>query len=528
LRRNWERFDLQELELLGKMLDRPQRRLGGTSVGIFLAESLLRIRSKDGRLHRLRANGAQREFERRRGAGNIILKARQMGLTTWIAGRFLLKTITQPGTLTLQVAHTRESAEEILGIVHRFVEHLPLGLRVGLLKTSKSSVRQIVFPKIDSEYRVVSAADRNAGRGMTVQNLHCSEVSRWPRDAAETLAGLRAALAKEPGAELVLESTPNGMGGCFYEEWQRAGEETGSAGLVRHFFPWWLEGGYRSTPVDEASLTEEELELMRRCDLDRAQIGYRREIQADLQGLARQEFVEDADKCFRVSGEPFFEMETMERRMQDVPTPCGLKYNRQLEIWLPAVTGKRYVVSVDPAGGGVDGDWSVIEVIDQETGLQCAEFAGHMTGPELAKRVCDIAYDYNRGWVAVERNNHGSGLLWLLASKGYREIYKGPDGQMGFLTTSVSRPQILARLSAALAEAPELFNSRKLLVECRSFVRLANGNVGARTGAHDDRVMAMAIGLAARADLLQRKQEPQKRPLAAPGALRAGRDWSAA
>ncbi len=96
-----------------------------------------------------------------------------------------------------------------------------------------------------------------------------------------------------------------------------------------------------------------------------------------------------------------------------------------------------------------------------------------MTGPELAKRVCDIAHDYNRAWVAVERNNHGSGLLWLLASNGYREIYKGPDGQMGFLTTSVSRPQILARLSAALAEAPELFNSRKLLVECRSFVRLA-------------------------------------------------------
>jgi hypothetical protein len=42
-----------------------------------------------------------------------------------------------------------------------------------------------------------------------------------------------------------------------------------------------------------------------------------------------------------------------------------------------------------------------------------------------------------------------------------------------------------------------------LLSECRSFVRLKNGSGGARAGAHDDRVMAMAIGLAARAELLE-------------------------
>ena len=177
-----------------------------------------------------------------------------MGMTTWVAGRFLLKTITKPGTLTLQVAHTQESAEEILRIVHRFVEHLPPGLRMGALKTSKSSVRQIVFPEIDSEYRVVSAADRNAGRGMTFQNLHCSEVSRWPGEAAEVLAGLRAGLAvggvvdrkdgRVTGPEMVLESTPYGVGGCFYDEWQRARE----TGLVRHFFPWWEEAGYRAAP----------------------------------------------------------------------------------------------------------------------------------------------------------------------------------------------------------------------------------------------------------------------------------------
>ncbi|SPE17955.1 hypothetical protein SBA5_120031 [Candidatus Sulfotelmatomonas gaucii] len=57
------------------------------------------------------------------------------------------------------------------------------------------------------------------------------------------------------------------------------------------------------------------------------------------------------------------------------------------------------------------------------------------------------------------------------------------------------------RLDAALVEEPERFQSRRLLIECRSFVRLANGNTGAQAGTHDDRVMAMAIGLASRAEL---------------------------
>jgi len=504
-----EMLDQRELVLLGKMLDRKHRRLGGRRLADYLAESLLRVRGKDGQTYPLKANAVQREFERRRGRANIILKARQMGLTTWIAGRFLLKTITQPGTLTLQVAHTQESAEEILRIVHRFVEHLPPGLKAGVLKTSKSSVRQIVFPKMDSEYRVVSAGDRNAGRGMTVQNLHCSEVSRWGNfrsgDAAETLAGLRAALSVGSRAELVLESTPNGMGGCFYDEWQRADQ----TGLVRHFFPWWLEAGYRSAvPAEDESLNDEERELMLKFGLDLAQIGYRREMRANQQQMAGQEYVEDADTCFRASGEPFFDLEALERRMKGVPKPCYLRYGRQFEVWLPPQSGNSYVVAVDPAGGGVEGDWSVIQVIDMHSGMQCAEYAGHVTGPELADLVWNIASDYCRGWVAVERNNHGGGLLWLMEGKGYREIYCGPDRKMGFLTTSASRPQILARMSKVVVETSELFMSKKLLAECRSFVRLANGNVGARSGTHDDRVMSMAIGLAAREDLVQKPQVP--------------------
>ena len=133
---------------------------------------------------------------------------------------------------------TQEAAEEIFRMVHRFVENLPQDLRRSAAEIEVNR-RQLVFPGLDSEYRVETAGDANAGRGLTIQNLHCSEVARWGRMRPEVLAALRAAVP--PGGEIVLESTPNGVGGCFYREWQRA-EETG---YVRHFFPWWMDAGYR-------------------------------------------------------------------------------------------------------------------------------------------------------------------------------------------------------------------------------------------------------------------------------------------
>jgi hypothetical protein len=136
--------------------------------------------------------------------------------------------------------------------------------------------------------------------------------------------------------------------------------------------------------------------------------------------------------------------------------------------------------------------------------LQCAEFAGHLGGLELARLVTRLAAEYNKAWLVVERNNHGSGVLALIDTVcDYRRVFR-QAGQLGWLTTSVSRPAALGRLDAALVEQPERFQSRRLLAECRSFVRLPNGSSGARPGTHDDRVMAMAIGLEARTELLLR------------------------
>lgn len=489
--------DLDELRGLGMVLDERLTSLKHQTTGMFLAETLLKVRDRRGQCVPLVPNRVQREFERRRGRRNIVLKARQMGISTWVAGRFFLKTITQPGTLTVEVAHTQEAAEDLFRMVHRFLDYLPAGLRQGALRTSRSSARQMIFPALDSEYRVESAGDANAGRGITIQNLHCSELARWPGNAAETLAGLRAAMP--PDGEIVLESTPKGAAGCFFQEWRRADE----TGTMRHFFPWWWEGGYVTDAVAEDTLTGDELAVRERNGLNLGQIGFRRKLKTDFDVLAKQEFAEDAEECFLASGACVFDVNAIDLRSRDAVGGVTTRLGGSLEIWYPPVTGRSYVVAADPAGGGAEGDYSAVQVVELETGLQCAELRAKLGVLELAREASALAKEYNRALLVVERNNHGSGVLAYLRSVcRYEHLYAG-GGQDGWLTTSISRPAVLARIGSALVEEPEIFQSRRLLGEFRSFVRHANGKTGAQAGEHDDCVMAMAIAMGVRAELLE-------------------------
>ncbi len=52
--------------------------------------------------------------------------------------------------------------------------------------------------------------------------------------------------------------------------------------------------------------------------------------------------------------------------------------------------GQAILVAVDPAGGGSEGDYSAAQVLEVGTGLQCAEFAGHVAGLELAQLISAI------------------------------------------------------------------------------------------------------------------------------------------
>jgi hypothetical protein len=454
-------------------------------------ETFLKIRTKERNQTLFRLNRAQQQYSIQSRKQNVVLKARQVGITTYIAARFFVQTITQRGVMSMQVTQDRESAEDIFRIVRRFWENLPDEARKGLLKTSHRNARQLVFPRLDSEYCLASAAE-NAGRGRTIQNLHCSEVARWGGEGDEALASLRAAVV--PGGNIVLESTPNGAGGLFYEEWQRA-EETG---YTRHFFPWWYEAGYAMEPgANFAPLTEEETELAALQGLTTEQIAWRRKQRASLRGRAVQEFAEDPVSCFLASGECVFDLGALEQAAEGSGEALEVRDNERLMIWLPAQPGREYVIGADPAGGGVEGDYSCAEVIDRVLGTQCAELHGHWPVQEFARKLVALGKEYNKALLAVERNNHGSGVLAWLETLAYPRVFTQKE-QGGWLTSAVSRPAMIENLAAALMAEPGLFRSRRLLNEFRTFVRDADGSTGATPGTHDDCVLALGIAWAVR------------------------------
>jgi len=330
--------DLGLVEHFGGYLDSVA---DGETLRDLLIRSMLKIRVKRGGVRYLKLNRAQREYSQRATKRNIVLKARQLGITTYIAARFFVQTITKPGTLTVQVAHSDESAQAIFNIVHRFWENLPNSrMRRGALIKSRSNIRQIVFPRLDSEYRV-ETADDNAGRGMTIHSLHCSEVSRWPRGAADTLASLRAAVV--PDGEIVLESTPNGAAGVFYEEWDTAAER----GYQQHFFPWWYEPSYKEDvakkPVGE--LTDEEKALVAKDGLTEAQIAWRRWRWKLMRGQAAQEYAEDPVSCFLASGECVFDFEAIGKAAGSLDAAVESQDNGRCLVWFPPQEKWDYIIA---------------------------------------------------------------------------------------------------------------------------------------------------------------------------------------
>jgi hypothetical protein len=300
---------------------------------------------------------------------------------------------------------------------------------------------------------------------------------------------------------MVIESTPNGAYGCFYEEWQQASEK----GVVKHFYPWWMEPAYVSAAVTD--MRDDELVLVREHGLTPAQIGFRRGLEASYRGLRTQEFAEDAELCFRATGECCFDMEAVERRLAAVQEPVETRRGGALRIWLPPLAGREYLVAVDTSGGGSNGDFAAVQVIDLVTGMQCAELQQRLGTLELARVSASLGREYGgpgRGaLIAVERNNHGSGVLaYLDAVERYARVYE-QAGSAGWLTSAGSKPAMISRMGALLLESPWLFLSRRLLEECRTFVSHPGGKTGAANGAHDDCLMAMALGQSVRAETLQ-------------------------
>src|SRR3954447_15053267 len=192
----------------------------------FYAEHCLEIRTKSGAIEPFVFNRAQchiheRLEEQKAGIGRVralILKGRQQGCSTYVAGRFYQQTTMNKGLRTFILTHEDAATQNLFEMVARFHKHSPPYVRPS---TSAENAKELFFDRLDSGYKVGTAGTKAVGRSSTLQRFHGSEVAFWPH-AESHAAGILQALADAPGSECILESTANGVGNLFHQKWRDA------------------------------------------------------------------------------------------------------------------------------------------------------------------------------------------------------------------------------------------------------------------------------------------------------------------
>lgn len=212
----------------------------------FFAKNELFIATKQGALKPLQLNSAQLYLHERieqqlAATGQVralVLKGRQQGISTYTEGRFYWKSSFRKGVRAFIMTHLQQATDDLFSMVERYHNNISPELRNP---SETANAKEFKFARNDSGYKVATAGTKAIGRGSTIHYFHGSEVAYWT-NAATHAAGALQAVPRFNETEIILESTANGIGGYFHEQWQKA--EAGESEFIAIFIPWFWQSEY--------------------------------------------------------------------------------------------------------------------------------------------------------------------------------------------------------------------------------------------------------------------------------------------
>jgi hypothetical protein len=307
------------------------------------ASKCLKIRTKAGGVSGFLLNDAQMYIhskveEQRQKTGKvraIILKGRQQGCSTYVEGRFYWRVTHSKGVRAFILTHDEEATNNLFDIATRYHDNCPEAVKPA---TGAANAKELYFSGLDSGYKVGTAGNKAVGRSSTIQYFHGSEVAFWP-NAQNHAAGILQAIPDEIGTEVFLESTANGIGNYYHQQWQAA--ESGQSDFIAIFVPWYWQSEYIKEVEEGFTLDQEEKEYATAYGLNNRQMAWRRAKIIELKDpiLFKQEYPATAAEAFQVSGlDPLIKPEiVLEARKAKLEDTYGAK-----------------VIGVDPARFGDD------------------------------------------------------------------------------------------------------------------------------------------------------------------------------
>ena len=420
---------------------------------------------------------------------NIILKSRQLGISTLTAGYSLWCMLFKSDYNVLVIATKQDVAKNLVTKVRVMHDNLPSWLRGKTLEDNKLSLRF----KNGSQIKAISSKG-DAGRSEALSLLVMDEAAFIDKiDDIWTAA--QQTLATGGGA--IMLSTPNGTGNLFHKTWCDA------------------EAGGRFNPIKLHWTVHPERDENWRVE--------------QTQLLGEKAAAQECDCDFISSGHTVVDGPIIQWYDQTYVEEPKEKRGFDGNYWMwdyPNYT-KAYAVVADVARG--DGaDYSAFHVLEIESMTQVAEYRGKIGTTEYGNMLISVATEWNNALLVIENANIGWAVLQVAIDRNYENLYysykqdayvdenvhlaKGYDLKNksqkvpGFSTTSRTRPLIISKIETYFREKSPIVKSKRLIDEL--YVFIWNGSrAEAQRGYNDDLVMSFGIALWVRDTALRLHQQ---------------------
>jgi hypothetical protein len=473
----------------------------------------------------------------------IILKLRQeAGFSTWVAALITWLCTFMDNYQTMVISHDEDSTDTLLSKYQFMYDNLSGDIKPD---QDRSSRKLGMFWKNGSSVRIATAGTKavaeRKGRSKTLQAIHFSEPGFY-QAARDLVTGVKSTVKLGPWKIIIFESTPNGRGGYFYDEYQRA--KQGKSDYKAWFVPWhsvptnfveptksqlddwktWQSTGNRDVR-ERSGFVADDYDRISRLDLSCGQWlwwgnAFRNVCDGDEERML-QEYPDDDVSCFLSSGRSVFSHKHIEGQFKNIYEPTMFDLvdrsdqlhveegeNGQFRKWLDPEPQERYIVTADVCSGSTATDYSTISVWCRR-GLmleQVASYKGRPDPDELALMLDALGRFYNNAIVCPESNTYGRHTLKELRKLAYPCIYRQlawnrAEGRivrntLGFETTAKSRPMLISAARKYLRGSSKriVIHDSDLIDELGHFCYSASTNKPqAMDGCHDDYVFAMMI-----------------------------------
>ena len=416
----------------------------------------------------------------------LMLKAREIGSSTFWVAEKLRKVLANPGANLLIAANKEDNAKNLIKYAREMVSNLPDKLGIRIERFNQSEV-VINFGSLGTSLIKALPGTGAAGRSERSKYIVCTETGYWgdggkinPEEYMMSVLGTLS--GAEQDGEVVIESTAYTSADMFHDMWM-----ADNNGYTKRFYGVWDNPSH--TPQWYAQRRAEIPETF----------------------LFLRDYPETAEQAFTSAANTYFDADTILVGQTFVRPPLEVKEigggegkdPGSIHYWQKALAGRTYAIGADCAEGksSIRGkpDWSCAYVVDVRNNAVVAAVHCRLYDFDFAYALVALAKEYNNAFLAIERNAVGLAVIRTVQNLGYTNLYhhkRDVVGSMnteqtpevGFLTTRTTKTIMLSDLHRAL-KAGFTIPDGKFWDEAKN---LGRDTLKAISG-HDDRVVAMGI-----------------------------------